>query len=142
MLACGAAFDVGHANVTPYAVLIRACGKELAVEKAFKVLRCMLNAGIKPNVVTFNSLIEVSAKCVDLPRALRVLDLMPKYECSPDAVSYTALIDLSCRTLEVERAFELIGQFKQQVGGHIGGSGAWGGMQLPRSSATCHMTCT
>ena len=37
MMACGAAFDVGHANVTPYAVLIRACGKELALEKAFKV---------------------------------------------------------------------------------------------------------
>ena len=37
MMASGSAFDVGHANVTPYAVLIRACGKELALEKAFKV---------------------------------------------------------------------------------------------------------
>lgn len=61
----------------------------------------MLNAGIKPNVVTLNCLIEVSAKCLDLPRALHVLHLMPKYECSPNAVSYTALIDLSCRTLQV-----------------------------------------
>ena len=27
MVECGAATDVGHASITPYTVLIRACGK-------------------------------------------------------------------------------------------------------------------
>ena len=76
----------------------------------------MLDAGVKPNVVTFNCLIDVCAKCHDLDRALQVLRLMPLYESAPDAVSYTSIIDTCCRALEVERAFELVAQLQQQAG--------------------------
>ena len=158
MVECGAATDVGHASITPYTVLIRACGKVrgrwtharqhpptllflsatpvllsvrpdpsfcatpasapatfhtltpprnpaltarsraplllssqkvLAVDKAFKVLRCMLDAGVKPNVVTFNCLIDACGRAQQLDKAFHVLQLMHHYDSPPDMITFS-----------------------------------------------------
>ena len=81
--------DVGHASVTPYTTLIRACGKVLAVDKAFKVLRCMLDAGVKPNVVTFNCLIDACGRAQQLDKAFHVLQLMHHYDSPPDMITFS-----------------------------------------------------
>ena len=50
--------------------------KVLAVDKAFKVLRCMLDAGVKPNVVTFNCLIDACGRTQQLDKAFHVLQVV------------------------------------------------------------------
>lgn len=71
MIECGAQHESGHTSATPYTTLIRACGKALEVDKAFRVLHCMLDVGVRPNVVTFNCLIDACGKasqvCVTQP---------------------------------------------------------------------------
>lgn len=62
MIECGAQHESGHTSATPYTTLIRACGKALEVDKAFRVLHCMLDVGVRPNVVTFNCLIDACGK--------------------------------------------------------------------------------
>ena len=69
MVKCGAAHEVGQSSTAPYTALIRACGKAFAVDRAFKVLRTMLDVGLKPNVVTFNCLIDACGQAKDLDRA-------------------------------------------------------------------------
>ena len=49
MMACGITQDVGHASVTPYTTLIRACGKALAVDKAFLTLNPNPDPNPNPN---------------------------------------------------------------------------------------------
>ena len=78
--------------------------KVLAVDKAFKVLRCMLDAGVKPNVVTFNCLIDACGRAQQLDKAFHVLQLMHHYDSPPDmitfscAASHTLCLGTSCLT--------------------------------------------
>lgn len=114
MVKCGAAHEVGQSSTAPYTALIRACGKAFAVDRAFKVLRTMLDVGLKPNVVTFNCLIDACGQAKDLNRAFQVLRLMYHYNNKPDAVTYAALIDTCIKTQAIDKAFELVVQMQRE----------------------------
>ena len=114
MVRCGAAHDVGQSTITPYTTLIRACGKAYAVDKAFDVMRCMLDVGLKPNTVTFNCLIDACSRGNELDKAFQVLRLMYHYNNLPDAVTYTALIDACIKNGALGRACQLLHQMRRE----------------------------
>ena len=114
MVQCSAVSDVGHTSITPYTTLIRACGKALDVDKGFAVLQCMLDVGVKPNVVTFNCLIDACGKAQQLDKAFQAFKLMQHCNSAPDTITYTALIEACSKAGEIDRACELLGQMRSQ----------------------------
>jgi pentatricopeptide repeat protein len=114
MVQCSAVSDVGHTSLTPYTTLIRACGKVLDVDTGFAVLQCMLDVGVKPNVVTFNCLIDACGKTQQLEKAFQVFKLMQHCNAPPDPATYAALIEACCKANEIDRAYELLTAMRHQ----------------------------
>lgn len=63
-----------------------------AISRVFAVFRQMVDAGVPPDVATFNVLLGACAVAGDVPRALRTLQTLRAAGHVPDVITYTSLI--------------------------------------------------
>lgn len=88
MLGC----DAAAVGAVPYTALIRACGKAMEIDAAFKALQSVLVAGVVPALSTFNFLIEFSGKARRLDLAWHAWTMLMAYGYQPDSISFAAMI--------------------------------------------------
>ena len=92
-------------NVVTYNALIRACGRDGHVHRAYGVFNDMLKGGVKPDIITFLALINACAIVGEVESAFDVYRTMQRAGVLPDVMTYTALITACGKAGEVGRAF-------------------------------------
>ncbi|KAF1002873.1 hypothetical protein AG4045_006639 [Apium graveolens] len=68
----------------------------------------MIDAGCKPNAITFNNLMRVHVKAGRTERVLQVYNQMRKLNCAADTITYNFLIETHCRDENRDEAIKVI----------------------------------
>ena len=103
---------------------ISACEKARQVDRAFEVYEAMRQAGVQPDVITFNALISACAsspsvrrrpgkrhlKNLPLQRALAVYTHMVALGVQPDVITLKALMNICEKSKGVDSIFLILSQ--------------------------------
>jgi len=101
----------GRADVYHYSAMLSHAADS---EQAEELLDQMSEAGVQPNIVTYNTLINKHQETGQLDRASALLSSMAASGVRPDVVTYSSLIDGLSRSLRHRQAERLWGQMRKQ----------------------------
>lgn len=94
-------------EVILYNVTLKVFRKCRSLDRAEKLFDEMLEAGVKPDNVTFSTIISCARVCSLPNKAVEWFEKMPEFECRPDDVTYSAMIDTYGRAGNVHMALSL-----------------------------------
>ena len=100
----------GQADVYHYSAMLSHAADS---EQADLLLEQMAEAGVRPNVVTYNTLINKHQESGQLHRANALLEGMRASGVRPDVVTYSSLIDGLSRSLRHRQAERLWSQMRE-----------------------------
>ncbi|KAL6585231.1 hypothetical protein OROMI_004520 [Orobanche minor] len=92
-----------------YMALMKACGKNEALDEAKYVHEHLLKSGIHLEVRTYNEILEMYGKCGSMKNAFEVFDQMPKRNLT----SWDVMISWLAKNGHDEDSIELFAEFKR-----------------------------
>ncbi|KAK1315279.1 Pentatricopeptide repeat-containing protein [Acorus calamus] len=107
MLKCG--FVLNKINVGHFARCLCSMGK---YNKAFDVIKQLMNNGFVPDTSTYSKVIELLCQSHMIEKALRLFDEMKRNGAVPDVYVYTILIDSFCKVGLLQQALHLFNGMK------------------------------
>ena len=101
-------------NIQVYNAAIRVCAEACDLDRAFKLLEQVKNAGIERTVVTYGSLMTACERVGDVEGASKVFRAMKADEIVPNEIIYGAAISCCRKGKEPERALLLLRKMIQE----------------------------
>ncbi|KAL9242872.1 hypothetical protein vseg_016830 [Gypsophila vaccaria] len=117
--------SLGKRDLVAYTAMISGCGINGKPQDAIKLFEEMQNAGITPNLVTFNGILTAYNHAGLVEEGYMCFSLMGKLGLTPSADHYGIMVDLLGRAGRLDEAYELIKSMP--VPPH---SGVWGALLL------------
>ena len=114
MVANGQLAEIGQTTIAPFVTLIRACTKDLLLDRAFAIVHRLLDAGVRLPGLAFHSLIDACCRANELERAFRAIRLMYHNQMAPDGSTYAIVVSACIKEGFFRRALDLLGQMRAE----------------------------